>query len=45
MNFTKGAIVGIVAGTILGAMNSDTINSMLKSKKREFRLVKRKLGI
>ena len=35
MNFVKGAVMGMVAGTIVGAMYSNTIMRMLNKGTRE----------
>lgn len=45
MKFTKGAIVGMMAGAVIGAMNSDKINSIFKDTKRQMRRFKRKYSI
>lgn len=42
MNFTKGALLGMVAGTIVGVMNKDNIMSAINSTKREVKRMKRK---
>lgn len=41
MGFVKGAMIGIMAGTIIGAMNSDSINDMFKKGKKHFKKMKR----
>lgn len=33
MNFIKGAMLGMVAGTVVGVMNSQTLKDMLKKGK------------
>lgn len=35
MNFAKGALLGILAGTVVGVMNSDSIMNVLKKGKKE----------
>lgn len=42
MNFVKGAVIGMVAGTIIGVMNDESIMKMVKSGKREVKKLKRK---
>lgn len=42
MNFVKGAMMGIVAGAIVGAMNSDSLMKMFsKGTKQAKKMVKR----
>lgn len=45
MSFTRGAIIGMVAGTIVGAMNRDGIVGMFNKGQREMRKVRRKYGM
>ncbi len=45
MNFTKGALIGMVAGTVIGIMNKDNIMSALNSTRREMKKMKRKYKI
>lgn len=45
MKFTKGAIVGMMAGAVIGAMNSDKINNIFKDTKRQMRRFKRKYSL
>lgn len=45
MNFTKGALIGMVAGTIVGVMNKESIMSAINNTKREVRKMKRKYKI
>ena len=45
MNFTKGAIFGMMAGAVIGAMNSDMINGMFNNTKRQMKKIKRKYDI
>lgn len=45
MKFTKGAIVGMMAGAIIGAMNSDKINSVFRDTKRQMRRFRKKYGM
>ena len=42
MNFAKGAIIGMIAGTIVGAMNKDNIMNAIKTGKYEMKKLKRK---
>lgn len=35
MSFAKGAIMGIIAGTVVGAMNSSNIMEMYKKGKKQ----------
>lgn len=44
MNFVKGAVMGIVAGTIVGAMNSNSIMKMFNKSTREVKKMTRRLG-
>jgi hypothetical protein len=45
MNFTKGAIVGMIAGTVVGVMNSSNIMEMYKKSKRQvMRMTKKYLA-
>lgn len=37
MNFVKGAMLGMMAGAIVGAMNSNTINDVIKKGKNKFK--------
>lgn len=45
MNFIKGAMVGIVAGTIVGVMNSDSIMKMFNKGTKEVRKMTKKMAI
>lgn len=42
MNFTKGALIGMIAGTVVGVMNKDSIMKAIYNGKREMRKMKRK---
>ena len=42
MNFAKGAIMGMIAGTVVGVMNSSSIMGMYKKGKRQMIKMKRK---
>lgn len=42
MNFTKGALLGMVAGTIVGVMNKDSIMSVINNTRREVKKMKKK---
>lgn len=45
MNFTKGAILGIIAGTVVGVMNKDGIIGMINKGQKEMRKMKRRYGM
>ncbi|MEG2310830.1 MAG: hypothetical protein RSB76_02465 [Clostridia bacterium] len=45
MSFVKGAFLGIVAGTIVGTMNSDRIYVMLNKGKRQMKKMKKKYSM
>lgn len=45
MNFTKGAILGIIAGTVVGVMNKDGIMGMINKGQKEMRKMKRRYGM
>lgn len=42
MNFAKGAIMGMIAGTVVGVMNSSSIMGMYKKGKKQMIRMKRK---
>ncbi len=42
MNFAKGAIMGMIAGTVVGVMNSSSIMGMYKKGKKQIIRMKRK---
>ena len=42
MSFAKGAIMGIIAGTVVGVMNSYNIMGMYKKGKKQVMRMKRK---
>ena len=42
MNFAKGAIVGMMAGAVIGAVNSDKIYDMFRDSKKMLKKCKRK---
>ena len=44
MNFVKGAMMGIVAGTIVGVMNSDSIMKMFNKGTREVKGMTKRIG-
>ena len=44
MNFVKGAMMGIVAGTIVGVMNSDSIIRMFNRGTREVKKMTKRIG-
>lgn len=37
MNFVKGAMLGMMAGTIVGVLNSDSLKAMMKKVKVKWR--------
>ena len=42
MDFIKGAMIGIVAGTVIGVMNDNNIMHMIGQGKKEIKNLKRK---
>lgn len=42
MNFAKGAIMGMIAGTIVGVMNSSSIVGMYKKGKKQMMKMKKR---
>lgn len=44
MNFVKGAMLGVVAGTIVGVMNSNSIIKMFNKGSKEVRKMARRYG-
>lgn len=44
MEFVKGTLFGIIAGTCIGYMGNDTICGLMKTGKREFRRMKRRIS-
>ena len=42
MSFAKGAIMGMIAGTVVGVMNSSSIMGMYKKGKKQMIRMKRK---
>ena len=45
MNFGKGMMIGVVAGTIVGVMNSGTISFVANRSIRKIKKMKKKYGI
>ncbi len=45
MNFVKGAMFGVVAGTIVGVMNSDSIMKMFNKSSKEVKKMAKKYAI
>lgn len=45
MEFIKGAIIGVVAGTWIGVMNNEMICEVIKNGKKEIRKMKRKFNV
>ncbi len=44
MEFIKGTIIGMVAGTCIGVIKNDMICGAMKKGKKELRKMKRKLA-
>lgn len=44
MEFIKGTILGMMAGAVVGAMNSDFLYDTFKNGKKEFKKIKRKFS-
>ncbi len=44
MDFVKGTLIGIIAGTCIGYMGNETICSVMKNGRKEFRKMKRKIS-
>lgn len=44
MDFIKGTIIGIIAGTCLGVMKNEMICDAMKMGRKEFRKMKRKFN-
>ena len=44
MEFLKGTIVGIIAGTCLGVIKNDMFTDAMKMGRKEFRKMKRKFN-
>lgn len=44
MNFAKGAMIGMLAGAIVGAMNSDNFFGMFNKGRKEMMKLKRRYG-
>ena len=42
MNFAKGAIMGMIAGTVVGVINSSSIIDMCKKSKRKILKMKKR---
>lgn len=45
MEFVKGALIGMVAGTCLGVIKNEMFCDVLKSGKKEIRKLKRKFSL
>ncbi len=45
MSFVKGAMMGIVAGTIVGVINSDSIMKMFSKGTKEVKKLTKKMGV
>ena len=45
MNFFKGTLIGIIAGTCIGVMNNEMINDAFNISKKKLRRLQRKMGI
>lgn len=44
MNFAKGAMLGMIAGTIVGVMNSDSMINFFNKGKREVKKLRKRYG-
>lgn len=42
MSFAKGAVMGIIAGTVVGVMNSSSIIDMYKKSKKQIMKMKKR---
>ena len=45
MDFAKGAIMGIIAGTVVGVMNSSSIMEMFQQGKKQLKKMKKLIQI
>lgn len=45
MNFVKGTLLGMIAGTCIGYMGNDTIFKIMKKGEKEFKKIKRKISM
>ncbi|MCX8074078.1 MAG: hypothetical protein N2749_00630 [Clostridia bacterium] len=45
MGFVKGAMIGMVAGTIVGMINSDSLYYALNMGKKQVKRMKRRYGL
>jgi hypothetical protein len=45
MKFAKGAILGMMTGTVIGVVNCEKITSMFNDTKRQMKKFKRKCGM
>lgn len=45
MHFVKGVMIGMVAGTIVGMMNSDSLYYALNMGKKQVKKMKRRYGM
>lgn len=43
MNFIKGAMIGMMAGTMIGVMNSNSLKDMFKKGKNKIRKMTKEL--
>lgn len=44
MNFIKGTLIGVIAGTCIGYLGNDTICGLMRTGKGELRKIKRKIN-
>ena len=44
MDFMKGTIIGIIAGTCIGYVGNETICGIMKTAKKELKKMKRKIN-
>ena len=45
MNFVKGAMLGMVAGAVVGYMNSDSLKDMMKKGKSALKKMTKNMGM
>ncbi len=45
MNFIKGAMIGMLAGAVVGVMNSDSLKGMMKKGKNTFKKMTKNIGM
>ncbi len=45
MNFVKGAMLGMMAGTIVGVLNSDSLKAVMKKGKSKMKKMAKSYGM